>query len=74
MNNVVSKYVKKKHEIWNEKKPPKDECLQEIFEHFKQEDIVLQNISTVPEFSLPLPGTNAHMEKSIFTGESLMDR
>lgn len=54
---------KGKYEICNGKKPPKDECLQEIFEHFKQEDIALQNISTVLEISLPLPGTNAHMER-----------
>jgi hypothetical protein len=37
MNTVVSKYIKRKHEIWNEKKPPDDECWQEIFRHFKQE-------------------------------------
>jgi hypothetical protein len=38
----VSKYVEGKREIWNEKKLTEDEHWQEIFQHFKQEDIHLQ--------------------------------
>jgi hypothetical protein len=62
----VSKYVAGKREIWNEKKLTEDENWQEIFRHFKQEDIPLKNISTVVEFSLSLPGTNAAVE-SVFS-------
>jgi hypothetical protein len=44
------------------KQTDKDERWQVIFRHFKQEDIPLKNISTVIEFSLSLPGTNAAVE------------
>jgi hypothetical protein len=59
----VSKYVEGKREIWNEKKLTEVECWQEIFWHFKQEDIPLKNISTVIEFSLSLPGRIAAVER-----------
>jgi hypothetical protein len=66
MNIVVSKYIEGKHEIWNEKKVTEDEHWQEIFQHFKQEVMPLKNISTIIEFSLSLPGTNAAVE-SVFS-------
>jgi hypothetical protein len=63
MNTVVSKYVEGKCEVWNEKKLTEDKRWQEILRHFKQEDIPLKSISTVVEFTLSLPGTNAAVER-----------
>jgi hypothetical protein len=41
----VSKYVEGKREIWNENKLTGDEHWQEIFRHFKQEDIPLKKLA-----------------------------
>jgi hypothetical protein len=43
-----SKYIKGKHYIWNQEKPPQDEFCQEVFHYFKEE-----NTNKVTDFSLP---------------------
>jgi hypothetical protein len=58
-----------KRGIWNEKKLTEDERWQEIFRHFKQEDIPLKNIITVVFISAR---NKYSCGKSVFTGEYLM--
>jgi hypothetical protein len=52
-----------KREIWNEKKPPEDECWQKYFSILNKKIIALRNTSTVKEFSIYLPGTNSAVER-----------
>lgn len=64
MNSVVSKHVEGKSDIRNEQKLPEGKYWQEIFRHFKNNDIPLENITAVVELSLSLQGIDADVERT----------
>lgn len=60
---LINKYVIEKKEEWREQNFQIDLKWVQIFSHFKENDIPLQNITRIVEYCLCLPGKNAPTER-----------
>lgn len=73
--NYVKNYVTdEKIEEWREKKMDIDKRWVEIFLHFRNHNVPFDEISTVVEYILCLPGTNATVERIFSTANKSWTR